>query len=296
MKTTIFLFICILLIWTASGFAQQDQLIFSHKFHQEDAGASCVDCHSAVNNSQKVSDNLLPAMETCYTCHDEDDTDCDVCHTLPDEAAEVKRITEFAVNFAHKTHIDEGQECVTCHTGIVDKENSTAGYHLPSGVVCTDCHGTSDFTDEKTQCMACHGKEFDFKPANHTVAWGKDHGISWEIESNSCSHCHSRSYCIDCHQGFNLDRVIHPLNYRNSHGIDAKANKQNCLTCHREFSFCNDCHQIEMVMPKNHSFASWSNTTNGGMHAREAQYDFDYCQTCHSDANSDVVCVRCHGR
>jgi len=71
---------------------------------------------------------------------------------------------------------------------------------------------------------------------------------------------------------------------------------RNCLTCHREFAFCNDCHQIEMVMPKNHSFAGWSNTTTGGLHAKQAQYDFDYCQSCHSDANSDIVCIRCHGK
>jgi hypothetical protein len=50
-----------------------------------------------------------------------------------------------------------------------------------------------------------------------------------------------------------------------------------------------------MVMPKSHSFAGWSNFSNGGLHVREALADFDYCQSCHSDANSDVVCVRCHG-
>jgi hypothetical protein len=101
---------------------------------------------------------------------------------------------------------------------------------------------------------------------------------------------------MECHEGDNLDRQAHPLNYRNNHGIDARANKENCITCHRDLSFCNDCHQMEMVMPNNHSYAGWSNRTNGGLHARAAQMDFDYCQTCHSDLSGDVVCITCHGK
>ena len=218
-----------------------------------------------------------------------------MCHTNPDEATEVARITGFAALFAHKPHVDAGAECITCHQGITEKEDPSQGTHLPEGSTCTDCHGSADLREDVAACISCHGENFNFKPVNHTVSWGKDHGINWQVQSNSCDHCHSMSYCQDCHQGDNLDQQIHHLNYRMSHGLEARANKENCITCHQEFSFCNDCHLIEMVMPKSHSFAGWSNFSDGGLHAREAQYDFDYCQSCHSDANSDVVCVRCHG-
>ena len=224
------------------------------------------------------------------------DTECNYCHTNPDMAEEETRITGFVAKFSHKTHIGGGAECVTCHQGIEEKEKPAEGYHIPVGSICTDCHGTSDYVEYKEQCITCHGGEFTFKPANHTVYWNKDHGISWQMETNSCDHCHSKMYCVNCHQGDNLDREIHSLNYRTTHGIDARANKENCVTCHQELSFCNDCHSIEMVMPRNHSYVGWSSGPGGGLHAREAQYDFDYCQTCHSDANSDVVCVRCHGQ
>lgn len=297
MKKILFLIFCMLLAWVVLLFAQEQNLIFSHKYHANEVGAECVDCHSPAESSLKPSDNLLPEMGTCYNCHDEDETECSLCHSIPDMAEEVARIIDFPVNFAHKTHIDAGNDCMSCHKGITDKEKTTAEYHLPSGTVCTDCHGTADYSDQENLCLTCHNKDFNFKPNNHTVSWNKDHGISWEIQSHSCTHCHSNSYCINCHEGFNLDREVHPLNFRNSHGIEAKANKDNCLTCHRDFAFCNDCHRIEMVMPKNHSFASWSTPPggNGGLHAKAAQYDFDYCQTCHIDANSDVVCVKCHG-
>lgn len=295
-RVHLLLFICLVFVLTVALFAQQDKLIFSHEYHAEEVGAECSDCHEAAQSSLTTGDNLLPAMETCYSCHDEDETECTLCHTNPDEGAEVPRIAEYAALFAHKTHIDAGEDCITCHKGITEKEDPAEGYHLPDGSTCTDCHGAADLREDVAQCISCHGKDFGLKPADHTVSWGKDHGINWQIQSNSCNHCHSMSYCQDCHQGDNLDRIVHPLNYRNSHGLEARANKENCLTCHQEFSFCNDCHLIEMVMPKSHSFAGWSNFTNGGLHAREAQYDFDYCQSCHSDANSEVVCIRCHGR
>lgn len=295
MKNIILFIVCILCIWTVTLSAQEDKIIFSHQFHAEDAGAECSDCHGTAEGSLSNADNLLPAMETCYNCHDEDETECTLCHTNPDEGTEVARITEFAALFAHKPHMDAGEECLTCHQGITEKEDTAEGLHLPEGSTCTNCHGGADLREDTAACISCHGDNFNFKPANHTVSWGKDHGINWQVQSNSCNHCHSMSYCQDCHQGDNLDQQVHQLNYIMSHGLEARANKENCLTCHQEFSFCNDCHIVEMVIPKSHSFAGWSNTSDGGAHAREAQYDFDYCQSCHSDANSDVVCVSCHG-
>ena len=296
MKNIIILVVYVLCVWTVNLSAQEDKIIFSHQFHLEDAGAECSDCHEAAQNSISNADNLLPAMETCYNCHDEDETECTLCHTNPDEGTEVARITEFAALFQHKPHIETGEECITCHSGITAKEKPGEGLHLPAGTTCINCHGGADLREDAAACISCHGDNFNFKPVTHTVSWGKDHGINWQVQSNSCNHCHSMSYCQDCHQGDNLDQQIHPLNYRMSHGLEARANKENCVTCHQEFSFCNDCHLIEMVMPKSHSFAGWSNSSDGGLHAREAQYDFDYCQSCHSDANSDVVCVRCHGQ
>ena len=296
MKKTTILFSCIVFIWGVTLMAQEDTLIFSHQFHHEDGGASCTDCHGPATTSLNPGDNLLPSMETCYTCHDEDDTECTLCHTNPDNAMEEPRIIDYSARFAHKTHIDAGEECITCHVGIIEKEKPAAENHMPGRDLCTDCHGVADLTEEKEQCLSCHGQDFILRPENHMVSWNKDHGLAFEIQSNSCTHCHSNNYCINCHEGDNLDHEVHPLNYRITHGLEAKANKENCLTCHREFSFCNDCHQIEMVMPKNHSFAGWSNTINGGQHAREAQYNFDYCQSCHSQANSDIVCIKCHGK
>lgn len=296
MKKLFFIAAFVLATWALIVFAQQPDLIFSHKFHIEDVDAACGDCHGEALTSNSPGDNLLPTMETCYNCHEEDDTECTLCHTDPDAAGAVPRITGLKANFAHEKHAKSDDDCMKCHAGIVDKENPYEEKHIPGQAECIECHGNFDFAEENVQCVACHGKGFEFKPASHALTWKKNHGAEWQIDNQSCNHCHGNNYCTDCHQGDNLDRQSHPLNFKYNHGVQARANKDNCLTCHEESSSCIDCHQTELVMPKNHSYANWATQEKpGGLHSRQALYDFDYCSSCHNDAYSDNVCLRCHG-
>lgn len=274
---------------------ENDKLIFSHKYHMEEIEAVCTDCHSSVEKSASAKDNLLPDMNTCYNCHDEDDTECTVCHTNPDEAVEEPRIINLKSRFPHQTHL-KNFDCITCHIDIVNKENPGT-YHIPENQICMDCHGDFDYAADKAECIICHAEQnFNFVPVSHSMNWNKNHGVVEMSDISTCSHCHQSSYCIECHQGDNLENQVHPLNFVNNHGIQARMKNDNCLTCHQEQFFCIDCHNAELVMPKNHSFANWSNNIpgNGGRHAREAKFDMDYCSACHNSAYSDNVCVVCH--
>ena len=141
MKNFIVITVSILFVWAVILLAQVDKIIFSHQFHAEDAGAECADCHEAASNSLTTEDNLLPSMETCYTCHDEDETECTVCHTNPDEAGEYPRYIEYPAKFAHKIHIDDGQECLTCHEGILEKEDAGKDYNGHRSESCRPCDG-----------------------------------------------------------------------------------------------------------------------------------------------------------
>jgi len=274
--------------------AQQDSIIFSHKFHLEDAGATCTTCHTMVLESTSSADKLTPTMETCYTCHDQDNTECTVCHTNPDEAGNYPKASNLKAQFSHKQHAKSEDDCLKCHAGIVRSEQAGAEGFIPGREVCSDCHGPADFREDNTKCQTCHGKDFSFKPADHNALWLKNHGVMSEVNENSCSHCHQNNYCTACHEGDNLDRLAHPLNFRNNHGILAKGNTDNCMTCHAEQAFCVDCHQTQLVMPRSHSYAGWTTGPGGGQHAREAMYDFDSCSSCHNDAFTDNVCLRCH--
>jgi hypothetical protein len=285
----------ILLIISLPVLAQESGIIFSHKFHAQEVEALCSDCHGKALESVSSVDNLLPAMETCYNCHSEEDTDCTVCHADPDNFGVANRVTGFAANFPHAVHASSDSQCLTCHEGIVKKDKVTdVAMNLPQNTVCQTCHEPVDYAENKAMCVQCHSATMSFKPVTHNGGWRDHHGFVSQMDDQSCRHCHQQSYCLECHEGDNLDHETHPLNYKLTHGLDARANKDNCMTCHQEESACIDCHKTELVWPKNHNFANWSNTTDGGGHARAAKYDLDNCMSCHNDAYGDVVCMTCH--
>jgi len=278
----------VLLVISFILFAQELELIFSHKYHAEEIGAICTDCHPA-GESELASDNLLPDMDGCYTCHDEEE-ECTYCHKDPDNAIAYPRITEYIAKFSHKQHAQKDVECEACHEGVAESDN-IHDKHLPSMQDCMTCHPLTMSAD---YCYVCHDKSEDLKPADNNLSWNKDHGLASYTDQSSCESCHHENMCLDCHQNDNLDHKVHPLNYEYTHGIHARGNKDNCLTCHEEQAFCMDCHRQRMVMPRTHSRANWSNTTTGGGHARAAKLDLDSCISCHSDTQGDPVCAACH--
>jgi hypothetical protein len=294
MKKIIFVLTGCLAGWIIAGFSQQSELIFSHKYHLQEVGAQCTDCHQAALSSLSPQDNLLPSMKTCFNCHDEKTTECKVCHSDPEAAQELPRVVNLQAKFAHQKHAKSEEDCKTCHAGIELQETSAGAKLIPAEDKCRECHGSTDFYENKTGCLLCHEPGHTFKPADHDPAWQKNHGVAAQLDKSACSHCHQNSYCILCHEGDNLDRLAHPLNYKLNHGLDARGNKDNCLTCHQEEAFCIDCHQREMVMPRNHAYANWTNRQNGGLHKRQAQADLDYCMSCHNDAYARNVCIECH--
>jgi hypothetical protein len=273
--------------------AKKSDLIFSHKFHVEEVGSGCTDCHDPAEESEKATDNLLPAEETCLACHDQSETSCDFCHSSKDPGKSFYRIQSTSFKFSHKNHIQKGKDCLTCHKGIENKTRVSEKLLTVPRSICLECHENVDYSENPDNCYLCHEKTISLKPADHHVNWNKEHGIVSEGDRNNCNHCHQKNYCLSCHEGDNLDHLIHPLNFRNNHGIFATGNKDNCMTCHQTNAFCQDCHLIQMVRPKNHYLSSWI-TSGGGKHAIDAMADFDKCVSCHDDMNSDLVCIVCH--
>ncbi len=290
MKKIVFVILGLFIVLSISYIlmAQDVELIFSHKYHAKEVEAACEDCHAA-SESALPTDNLLPDMESCYNCHDED-AECSLCHKDPDNAVVYPRIRDYIAKFPHSKHTTQGLTCEKCHAGVAESDNIMEK-HLPNMANCTECH---DQLAQENYCFVCHDKGEDLKPGDHNLGWKKEHGLASTAADNSCKSCHLDNMCLDCHRGDNLDREVHPLNFVNNHGLQAKGNKDNCYTCHEELSFCVDCHRQRMVMPRNHSTANWSNTSTGGGHARAAKLDMDSCISCHSDAAGDPVCVQCH--
>ena len=66
---------------------------------------------------------------------------------------------------------------------------------------------------DKQQCMKCHNNE---------------------AAGNDCVICHGSKYSL-------ID--IHPLSWKNNHGLMANLDKKWCQNCHFDESFCTDCHR-----------------------------------------------------
>jgi hypothetical protein len=278
-----------LLVCSGLANAQKVELIFSHKYHAEEVGAACVDCHAAADTSSLSSHNLLPDMETCFKCHDSQ-SECTVCHQDPDNAIDYPRITSYIAKFPHARHIAQKVECTGCHTNINESVN-VIDRHLPAMSTCVSCHAQKEAVE---YCNSCHAAGEDLKPGDHQLDWAKTHGSASFTSTDNCTMCHTENQCLACHQQDNLDRKVHPFNFRFSHSLSARGNKENCYACHEELAFCSDCHRQELVLPKSHARAGWSNKSSGGGHAREAMLDLDNCLSCHNDTKSEPICLECH--
>ena len=303
---------------------------FTHTFHLKDAGAECVDCHHTAKASKLSSDNLLGDHESCKSCHEDQlSNKCDFCHIDPDNIVAIPN-PKRDLTFSHEQHASKQNiKCETCHADLESATYATSE-NMPSMTKCINCH-----TEKKApvECAACHTNLVNLIPQDHlTGDFKKDHKRLTRIgeQSVSCASCHTDNFCQDCHTGVELRgfgsykdlmadpytrtplrdspreqkmQNIHNLNYRFTHGIDARSKAIDCYACHDQQTFCVECHQAggnitqEKIRPKNHDepgFKLIGKGSGGGKHAELAERDIEYCMSCHDVEGKDPVCMMCH--
>lgn len=285
-----------------SGMAEDQpsvELKFSHKLHVAEQELECSMCHASAAESVTGSDNLLPSMDVCADCHDvEADDGCVTCHSRPDEPMAAPRVENYSPKFSHQKHLGAGLECATCHANVNGKE-TVLPYQFTDMKTCMNCHSSRGVSNE---CATCHLPGEELKPKSHTVNFLHTHGDMARTSAGSkatvqqCATCHQQNFCQECHEGENLERLTHPLNYAFTHSLDAMGKERDCATCHTEKAFCSDCHVQNRVMPHNHT-AGWVNRIpeDGGRHRIEAQTDLENCMACH-EHNAQQICQSCHSK
>lgn len=279
-----------LLILTAQD---KETLLFSHQYHVIEEEMSCSDCHS-VDESATGLDNLLPAKDICADCHNvNDESSCNQCHSNVEAATNAVRIDKYSPLFSHEKHVAAKLECVTCH-GKVDDIGISQHLELPDMIDCMDCHQNTIVAND---CQTCHNADERIKPLNHDLAFMKTHG---NIASNfvptmgkDCATCHKTDFCQDCHEGENIDRFAHPLNFEFTHALTAQGREKNCFTCHEDREFCSSCHSDLRIYPHDHQRAGWIIGTDGGQHKIAAMIDLESCMSCH-EGNTEENCQQCH--
>ena len=302
---------------------------FSHKLHIKDVGVDCATCHPAAATSTLSSNNLISTHDECGTCHeDQIASDCGFCHSDPENIVERPPIDRELI-FSHQQHLGMTDvECTTCHKGM-DEVTTAGAESLPDMATCNTCHNDRKATNT---CEACHTDFVTLLPSDHRQA---DFLTSHRDESRlgalqtSCQTCHAETFCQQCHQGAGLKAFlpkdlstepraktwtrdtpkrtvlqnVHELNYRFTHGIDAKSKRMDCASCHSVETFCVACHEVGgnvsqgSFKPKSHSvpgFVVLGRGTGGGLHAEEARRDLESCVSCHDVEGRDPTCMACH--
>lgn len=307
----------------------EDVIIFSHALHSE--VIDCESCHVGVTESTSLSDALLPKMDQCGMCHDVEDMDnCGLCHYEDVYETYVEDETELIFN--HQFHYEDQElACLECHKELDEVNYSFEAEHPnPPMSQCYTCH--NDLSAATDECSACHQSTVNLIPQDHrTASFFDNHKFSAMAADANCAMCHDNSFCEDCHVSTTMidesntltdfytpysphkyiddskaQKItrVHDLNYRFSHGIDAKGKTSECQTCHEVETFCAECHSSsggdfasEGILPSSHlkqNFIMIGVGSGGGEHAKLARRDIERCASCHDVQGADPNCILCH--
>jgi hypothetical protein len=313
--------------WPDSGGATR--LKFSHSFHVKEAGMACADCHPGAAASSAATDNLRSNHDNCVSCHEEQiGSECGYCHKDPDNIS-ASPVPTRDILFSHSQHLTvQGVECTACHPGL-DSVDYAGPANMPSMTTCTTCHNNVQATNS---CEACHRTFTGLVPADHlSSTFRRQHGYESRVGAldATCGTCHDQNFCAECHaagslvefgrsglqsdpaarsgatDGPQLSKLTfaHDLNYRFTHGLEAKARTAECYSCHTVQEFCAGCHEggsglsPDGFIPTSHfggGFATVGRGSGGGRHAVLARRDIEQCASCHDAQGADPTCITCH--
>jgi len=251
---------------------------FPHGVHYEN-GIECEECHSKVKLSKKSTDLLLPKVDVCISCHDNEMGYREPVSIFP-----------WISKFSHNLH--KNVECEKCHK---NPRNPV----LPEMVSCLNCH---DGLKASRDCYTCHEKGETRLVEYHPPHWKSIHAEEARTGEKNCLICHQESQalqdltpaqaCENCHVRENIALQKHLENFIFLHPQAFLAREENCEDCHREFTDCRSCHREKGLYPLDHNSINWL-TQNGGEHSEEARIDPERCLSCHGGI--EPVCAECHG-
>lgn len=309
--------------------AQDIPLRFNHGQHL-DLGMACSTCHADIGTSTRASQSNFPLGKTCDTCHGPqhprpatEPAKCKMCHTQVDARDRVTaglRAPRPMLHFNHALHAKAGSACEDCH-GDMSKVRLATDIQLPREQSCLACHDGIGATD---RCAACHPAESSGRlrlramddrtlPAlvprgasgwgmTHDLAFVEDHVHIAKADPSTCRACHDETFCLACHAGSFRPMRIHAGDYLTTHALDARAQTQNCQSCHRTQTFCLGCHErVGLTGDPGSDFsvggslrfhaAGWSGPPGVPQgHAHAAQRNIAACASCHSEDS----CLACH--
>lgn len=240
---------------------KKSELIFNHKFHLEGNKMKCENCHKGlteVDYSWEAT-AVNPAMETCYSCHNDKSVASNACESCHISTANLlpqnHKVASFSKN--HKfiaNNVDAN--CVMCHDN-----QSCNDCHVATNVI-TEVNLSNDFYQPYYPSNFTDGTKLQAIRRVHDLNYRFTHGIDSKGKTAECQSCHQvETFCANCHASENSDFAVSGI-------IPASHLKSNFFTI--------------------------GVGTGGGEHAILARRDIERCTSCHDVNGSDPTCVTCH--
>ncbi len=239
---------------------------------------------------------------SCSTCHARDF--CLSCHVNAPETPLIQGLGPDARSLAikaelkapathrsadfdrrHGTRIGaRAEKCSTCHT----RESCTACH---AGVPAPAVRALAAFGPGRAAGALVARK----KPVNHTANFGEKHGPVASAAARSCSTCHVRTTCLECHRP-DAARTsgFHPTGFLNRHPSAAYAREASCSDCHDSRQFCASCHN-QAGMTSSRLLGTGANYPDAKQtflfgHGQTARQGLESCDSCHAERD----CLTCH--
>lgn len=236
---------------------QRLDLVFSHQQHVTGQKLECVACHAGIEKSEKPSVAYLPAMASCYTCHN-DVTASNACESCHPRVEIMLPLTHRAPDWAkqHKRLIradHTSSDCAVCHT-----DNFCQTCHAEASLQLTRGDLRRSLAENRP---APSGKNPLVTQNVHELNYLFVHSLDLRAKQADCFSCHNQqTFCADCHSR-NQDAGFaapFPLSHRSP------------------------------------DFVRIGVGSGGGQHATLARRDIESCAACHDLEGRDPVCLTCH--
>jgi hypothetical protein len=241
-----------------------------------------------------------PVSAACATCHARDF--CSECHVNAPEVATIQALAPDIRSLAHKAELKAPPD--HADPGFLRRHGSAA---RKSAVSCATCH-----TQES--CLACHAGKPTValalpaagpgrgkgalihreRPASHGAEFSKLHGPLANARPETCSGCHVRPQCLDCHRPNAADATpgYHPAGFVSRHPAAAYTRETSCGDCHNTGQFCADCHVSAGLSAIGRLNAGYHDAKGSFLlgHGQAARQNLESCVACHSERD----CLTCH--
>jgi hypothetical protein len=173
------------------------------------------------------------------------------------------------------------ESCAACHT-----QESCLTCHVAQPAVAVALHlagpGRGSGASVKRRRPASHGDDFTDRHAPVASA-----------APRSCTACHARADCLDCHRPNAASAPgYHPTGFLSRHPASAYARETTCAECHNTGAFCTDCHQQAGLTSHGPLRGGFHDAKQGFIlgHGPAARQSLESCVSCHAERD----CLTCH--